>query len=224
LVAYRREARHNAVAQKALESESAALRQSQASELRARLAEGDAKRQLYRSLTSTAKSLRLSGQPGWRTQALSALQNASRLDVPERDRSALRGEAAACLARIDVRTVAKTWVGARIMSVDFHPSGRRLATARINGLAEEWSLDNNELHLVSQRSDPDFNRKQFTLEAPLPTIAYSADGHSLLHSTYDHSVKLWEPQAEGRQSALQTGDSPPDQATRSLRKWAHPGW
>lgn len=224
-VAYWRESHHNQVTQKALKSESEALRQSQASGLRAMQAEGDAKQQLYRSLTATAQSSRYSNQPVWRTKALGALRDASRLDVPERDLSALRGEAAACLARVDVDVVAQTWVGTRILSMDFHPSSNRLATARINGCVEEWSFDNNGLQLIHQQEDPDDNRRIFSMEAPLPTVAYSFDGRSLLHSTYDRCVKLWEPDVGGRQTILVAGDSPPCRfALDRARRWLATSW
>jgi eukaryotic-like serine/threonine-protein kinase len=224
-VAYWRESHHNVITRKALKSESEALRLSQASGLRAMQAEGDAKQQLYRSLTATAQASRYSNQPVWRTKALNALRDASRLDVPERDLTVLRGEAAACLARIDVDPVARTWVGTRIFSMDFHPSGSRIATARIDGRVEEWSFDRRGLHCIRQQPDPDDNGQIFSMRAPLPTVAYGFDGRSLLHSTYDHSVKLWEPEAGGRQTTLVMGDSPPCRfALDRARKWLATSW
>jgi WD40 repeat protein len=141
---------------------------------------------LYRSLVGEARAIREARGSGYRVEAWKRLEQALRLETPEKDAAELRREAGACLGDF-VGLEPTDWefpAGTRIMACDLHPSGELLAILLVRRTTSEVLVRNLVTGQEVARLQPE--RGMFI------SVTFSADGKKLFAGASNGVVKVWQ--------------------------------
>jgi WD40 repeat protein/tRNA A-37 threonylcarbamoyl transferase component Bud32 len=144
---------------------------------------------LYRSLVDEARSLRLARTSGYRGKAWARLEEALRLETPERDAEALRQEAAACLGEF-VGLEPTIWPPfehpAVVVALDLHPDGGQAALGLTDGT-------------VSLRSVPEGaeTARLRGHRSGVFGVAFAPEGRLLASADDGGAIKVWRQQPDG---------------------------
>ncbi|MBI1914627.1 MAG: protein kinase [Planctomycetes bacterium] len=148
---------------------------------------------LYRSLVGEARAIRGARGSGYRTEAWKRLEEALRLETPEKDITQLRQEAAACLGDF-VGLEPSVWdcpAGWRILALDLHPAGELLAVVLYSR-----ATSGSELRIRNLATGQEVARLRAG-RAPLVSVTFSPDGRKLFAGDTRGTVQAWEVNAGG---------------------------
>ena len=168
---------------------------------------------LYRSLTGEARAIREARGSGYRVEAWNRLEQASRLQTPEKDLTELRWEAGACLGDF-VGLEPTDWqapAGTRINACDLHPGGELLAIVLIGQATSEVLLRNVVTGREVGRLRPEGE--------PFTCVKFSVDGKRLFAGDFKGVVKVWQADPGGNwlgEKALTPAPEPSRSAGRQL--------
>jgi len=150
--------------------------------------------QEYRSLENGVRERRTSRPLGWTWRSLSDLARAAQLSAEIRNLVDLRGQAAICLAGVDLRRV-NTFempADAQVDRVAYSPDGHRLAMAQLRGVVER------QLRLVdlSRGGCQDLvfpgPRQKDARGTGDGALAFSRDGRWLVIGTGQGDIYAWD--------------------------------
>jgi serine/threonine protein kinase/WD40 repeat protein len=149
---------------------------------------------LYRSLMREAEAIRRARVDGYRTKAWRLLQEAQRLETPEKDRNQLRQEAIACMGDF-VGLEPITWTGfsAAITTIALHPKGRMLAIGLKDGTLLLWDLGSGKA-----RSELPRHSK------PVTALAFTPDGEKIVSVDGDGAIHICAAKANGEWTLVRT--------------------
>jgi WD40 repeat protein/serine/threonine protein kinase len=146
---------------------------------------------LYRSLVREARAIREARGSGYRTEVWKRLEQALRLDTPERDLTELRREAGACLGDF-VGLEPTDWqcpAHARFLGYDLHPGGELFATLSFTQATSEVLVRNFVTDREIARLRPE--------SGWFSSVKFSADGKKLLIGCSNGGVKVWQVDPAG---------------------------
>jgi WD40 repeat protein len=145
---------------------------------------------LYHSLVREARALRLARETGYRARAWERLEQARRLETPDRNLDELRGEAVACMGDF-VGLAPSIWDVPRIgraggQRLALHPDGLRLALGLDDGTVLVRNLATDEVvPLHKHRAD-------------VSAVAFTPDGTKLVTGDVHGVVHVWQPGPGGQ--------------------------
>ncbi len=151
---------------------------------------------LYRSLAGEARSIREARGSGYRALAWKRLEQALRLETPEKDLTALRREAGACLGDFvgleptDWEAPART----RFNACDLHPDGELLAIVLMS-----WTMSGqskSEVLLRNVVTGQEIGRLR-PERGVFFCAKFSADGKRLFTGELNGVVGVWQADAAG---------------------------
>ena len=151
---------------------------------------------LYRSLTGEARAIREARGSGYRALAWKRLEQALRLETPEKDLTELRREAGACLGDFvgleptDWQPPARTG----FYSCDLHPGGELLAIVLIGQTTSGQFTSEVLLRNVVTGQEIGRLRPERGL---LFCVKFSADGKRLFTGEFNGVVGVWQVDAAG---------------------------
>jgi WD40 repeat protein/serine/threonine protein kinase len=142
---------------------------------------------LYHSYVREAEAVRLARSDGYRPKAWQLLQDARRLDTPDKDLNELRQEALACLGDF-VGLEPITWADfpAEINAIALHPKGGTLAIGLSDGtvLLRDISTGAYLARLPQHRSS-------------VTALAFTSDGIRLVSGDRGGTIHVWQANAHG---------------------------
>jgi WD40 repeat protein/serine/threonine protein kinase len=146
---------------------------------------------LYRSLVGEAQAIRTARGSGYRAAAWKRLEQALRLETPEKDPLQLRLEAAASLGDfVGVEpTVWESPAGTEFAGFDLHPDGDVLAIVLRSQTTSQVLLRNvvTGQEVARLRAD----------RGSLNSVKFSADGRKLFAAGSKGTIQVWEVNAGG---------------------------
>ncbi len=151
---------------------------------------------LYRSLTGEARAIREARGSGYRALAWKRLEQALRLETPEKDLTELRREAGACLGDFvgleptDWQCPART----EFYSCDLHPGGELLAIILFGQTTSGQFTSEVLLRNVVTGQEIGRLRPE---RGPLICVQFSADGRRLFTGEVKGVVGVWQVDTAG---------------------------
>jgi WD40 repeat protein/serine/threonine protein kinase len=175
---------------------------------------------LYRSLLGEAQAIRVARRSGYRTEAWKLLEQAMRLETPEKDAGQLRLEAVASLGDF-VGLEPTVWerpASARFTGFDLHPDGTLFAL-----LVSPQGLDPAQQQGAPRRQqstlgdaivlrDVASGREMARLSeagTEFLCVKFSAEGRRLFAGDSHGAVRVWEARPDGSWGAGQSLAAPP---------------
>jgi WD40 repeat protein/serine/threonine protein kinase len=159
-----------------------------------------ARAHLYHSLVGEARALRLARVTGYRPQAWQKLQEAQRLDTPERDLDELRQEAVACLGDcVGLEPITLKDFPAAVASIALHPRATQVAVGLRDGTVCVPSLPSGAeaARLHGHRS-------------VVSAVVFSADGSRMVSADLSGAIRIWQPDPNSAWSCTRTIATAPD--------------
>jgi WD40 repeat protein len=146
---------------------------------------------LFRSLIGEARAIREARGSGYRAQAFKRLEQASRLQIAEKDITELRHEAGACLGDF-VGLEPTDWKvppNTEFAGLDLHPGSELLAIALSAQTTSEVLIRN----IVTGQQVARFPSRL----APFCSVKFSVDGERLFAGKPTGTVEVWQVNADG---------------------------
>jgi len=150
-----------------------------------------ANRHLYRSLLGQAHSTRLARLEGYRPQVFSLLEQARRVNTPERNLADIRQEAVSCLGDfVGLDPVVVGDLPAEITAIALQPHADHLMVGMVDGvvLVKEISTGAKLAELSGHT-------------ARIVALEFDQDGARLTSADNSGAVRTWTPKGDSRQPA-----------------------
>ncbi len=99
----------------------------------------------------------------------------------------------------DIRSgkeIDNAWIGAYVMSTDFHPSGEKIACGTANNRLILFGIEGTEFKEIWRRNAYDYEGD--TVEC----LAFSPDGEKIATGGFDRTAKIWEVQSGDEKETL----------------------
>lgn len=155
---------------------------------------GQAVSNLYHSLVREAQAIRRSRENGYRTEVLKRLDQALRLETPDKDPLELRQEATACQGDF-IGVEPTTWEDfpANLSYLALHPDGTQLAVGLYDGVV-----------LIRHIPDGATVAKLSGHTSPILALVFRSDGKELVSGEVRGKVKVWQLNDKGAWTCVKT--------------------
>jgi WD40 repeat protein len=148
----------------------------------------------YHSLVREARAIRLARAHGYRVQAWRVLEQALRLETPERDVEALRREAVACLGDfVGLEPTVWSDFPASVQTIAIHPDGTQV----VIGLAD------GTICLRNLITGAELLRSRWH-SARIRALTFAPGGKALISGDHEGTIKVCEPDATGTWACVRT--------------------
>lgn len=155
-----------------------------------------AEAELFRSLVSEAKSLRLAHPSGWREQALGNLIRAKSIGNSSDQLVTIRSEAISCIAEFDVRKVAVQPSSAHlgmVWSIAFSPDGKSITSHGYGGRLILSDIENAQIsrrELVRDDAPSDWVAQCHADSVLLPSARFHPSGDFVAYAVWKGGIRF----------------------------------